>query len=97
MDRDSVKKERQRRIEICDSLVTPLMGKKDAFPNFKIVIGGRSIRATREYSSRWKFYEKGRVVGSWDATWDSFNYSRDYNKQYYYQMLWDIYEGKFTV
>lgn len=100
MDRDHAKKERARRLEICESMVTPLKGYKEAYPNFKITLGGRLLTARKQYSSQWKFYDsKGRVVGTWEASYryTTFTFARDYNKQYYYMMLWDIYEGKFTV
>ena len=100
MDRDSVRKERKSRLEICDSMVVPLKGKKEAFPNFKIMMGGRQLTARRQYSSEWKFYDgKNRLVGTWAYSWKSnaFPFSRDFAKQYYYLMLWDIYEGNFKA
>lgn len=100
MDRDHAKKERARRKEICESMVTPLRGQKKAYPNFKITMGGRQLTARRQHSSEWKFYDdKGRVVGTYEASWryGAFTYGRDYSLDYFYQMLWDIYEGKFTV
>jgi len=100
MDRDNVKKERVRRKEICESMITPLRGHKKAYPNFKITMGGRQLTARRQYSSQWKFYDdKGRVVGTYEGTYryGEFSYGRDYNLEYFYRMLWDIYEGKFTL
>lgn len=100
MDRDNAKKERARRLEICNSMVTPMKGCKEAYPNFKIMLGGRQLHARKIHSNEWKFYDsKGRVVGTWEANWryGTFTFSRDYSKQYYYMMLWDIYEGKFTL
>ena len=101
MDRDNVKKERARRLDICKSMVMPLKGYKEAYPNFKITLGGRLLTARKQHAGQWKFYDsKGRVVGTWEAhgwSYGAFNFARDYNKQYYYMMLWDIYEGKFTV
>lgn len=100
MDRDNVKKERARRLEICNSMVTPTRGNKTAYPNFKITLAGRQLTARCKRSSEWTFHDsKGKVVGHWEGGWryGEFNYSRDYGKQYYYMMLWEIYEGKFTL
>lgn len=100
MDRDSAKRERTRRLEICNSMVTPMRGHKIAYPDFKITLGGRQLTARRKHSSEWTFHDpKGKVAGHWSGGWryGEFNYSRDYGKQYYYMMLWEIYEGKFTL